>query len=112
VVDEQGLVLASNSMALQLFQPLESDPPLHFLLPFVGDNHSDEVAVAFISARTAGTSEVTEVEFVAGTQRFTGDLHIARIENPQDELAHFICAIVDQGPLLAVAKCRCLASTQ
>ena len=104
VVDEQGLVLASNSMALQLFQPLESDPPLHFLLPFVGDNHSDEVAVAFISARTAGTSEVTEVEFVAGTQRFTGDLHIARIENPQDELAHFICAIVDQGPLLAERK--------
>jgi len=32
---------------------------------------------------------------------FTGDLHIARIENTQDELAHFICAIIDQSPLLA-----------
>ena len=33
VVDEEGLVLASNAMALRLFQPLESDPPLNFLLP-------------------------------------------------------------------------------
>ena len=104
VVDEDGLVLASNSMALRLFQPLESDPPLHFLLPFVCNNRSDEVAVALISAKTASTSQVNEVEFVAGAQRFTGDLHIARIENPQDELAHFICAVIDQGPLLAERK--------
>jgi len=102
VVDEEGLVMASNAMALRLFQPLESDPPLHFLLPFVGAQHTDEVAVAFISAKTTGTSEVSEVVFLAGSQgTFTGDLHIARIENPQDELAHFICAIIDQGPLLA-----------
>jgi two-component system cell cycle sensor histidine kinase/response regulator CckA len=102
VVDEEGLVMASNAMALRLFQPLESDPPLHFLLPFVGTKHTDEVAVAFLSAKSGGTSEVSEVVFQAGSQgSFTGDLHIARIENPQDELAHFICAIIDQGPLLA-----------
>ncbi|APW43795.1 PAS domain-containing hybrid sensor histidine kinase/response regulator [Rhodoferax saidenbachensis] len=102
VVDEEGLVMASNAMALRLFQPLESDPPLHFLLPFVGAAHADEVAVGFLSAKSAGTSEVSEVVFMAGAQgTFTGDLHIARIENPQDELAHFICAIIDQGPLLA-----------
>ena len=102
VVDEEGLVMASNAMALRLFQPLESDPPLHFLLPFVGTQHTDEVAVAFLSAKSTGTSEVSEVVFLAGSQgTFTGDLHIARIENPQDELAHFICAIIDQGPLLA-----------
>jgi two-component system cell cycle sensor histidine kinase/response regulator CckA len=42
------------------------------------------------------------VVFLAGSQgTFTGDLHIARIENLQDELAHFICGIIDQGPLLA-----------
>ena len=105
VVDEDGLVLASNAMALRLFQPLESDPPLNFLLPFVGATHADEVAVAFINARTAGTSEVNEVEFLAGAQgRFTGDLHIARIDNPLDNLAHFICAVIDQGPLLAERK--------
>ena len=102
VVDEEGLVLASNAMALRLFQPLESDPPLNFLLPFVNASHTDEVAMAFISAKADSTSEVTEVVFLAGSQgTFTGDLHIARIENPTDELAHFICAIIDQGPLLA-----------
>ena len=102
VVDEEGLVLASNAMALRLFQPLESDAPLNFLLPFVGPDHADEVAVAFSSAKQDGTSEVHEVAFLAGSRgQFTGDLHIARIENPLDELAHFICAIIDQGPLLA-----------
>ena len=102
VVDEEGLVLASNAMALQLFQPLESDPPLNFLLPFVGPAHADEVAQAFSNAHASGTSEVSEVVFRCGAEnRFTGDMHIARIENPADELAHFICAIIDQGPLLA-----------
>ena len=102
VVDEEGLVLASNAMALRLFQPRESDPPLNFLLPFVGEAHTDVVAVAFLSAKSHGTSELSEVEFLSGSNgSFTGDLHIARIENTQDELAHFICAIIDQGPLLA-----------
>lgn len=102
VVDEEGLVLASNAMALRLFQPLESDPALNFLLPFVGPDHADEVAVSFLSAKASGSSEVSEVVFRSGAQgTFTGDLHIARIENPQDDLAHFICAIIDQGPLLA-----------
>ena len=102
VVDEEGLVMASNAMALQLFQPLESDPPLNFLLPFVGPEHADLVAVSFSDAKAQGTSEISEVVFRSGAEgQFTGDLHIARIENPQDELAHFICAIIDQGPLLA-----------
>lgn len=102
VVDEEGLVMASNAMALRLFQPLESDAPLNFLLPFVGLHHADEVASAFSGAKRNSTSEVYEVEFLAGSRgKFTGDLHIARIENPLDELAHFICAIIDQGPLLA-----------
>nr|WP_326531365.1 ATP-binding protein [Rhodoferax sp.] len=101
VVDEEGMVMASNAMALRLFQPLESDPPLNFLLPFVGPEHTDEVAVSFLSAKAEGTSEISEVVFLAGSQgSFTGDLHIARIENPMGELAHFICAVIDQGPLL------------
>ncbi|MBC7916310.1 MAG: response regulator [Rhodoferax sp.] len=101
VVDEVGQVLASNAMAQRLFQPLESDAPLNFLLPFVATTHADEVAVAFLNARTAGTSEVSEVVFIAGSRgNFTGDLHIARIENPLGDLAHFTCAVIDQGPLL------------
>ncbi len=102
VVDEEGLVMASNAMALRLFQPHENDPPLNFLLPFVGADHTDDVAVAFLNAKTQGSTQVTEISFLSGVQgTFTGDLHIARIENPTDELAHFICAIIDQGPLLA-----------
>lgn len=102
VVDQGGLVLASNAMAQRSFQPLENDPPLHFLLPFISLEDADEVAGAFLSAKTRGTSEVTEVVFFAGSKgTFTGDLHIARIENPIGEMAHFICAIIDQGPLLA-----------
>lgn len=101
VVDENGLVLESNAMALRLFRPLEHDPPLNFLLPLVSDDHVDKVAQAFSSAKDTGTSETSEVIFSCGSSGvFTGDLHIARIENSQDELAHFICAIIDQGPLL------------
>lgn len=101
VVDEEGLVMASNAMALRLFQPLESDPPLNFLLPFVLSEHADAVATAFLNARDAGTSEVHEVVFQSGSHSsFTGDLHIAKLDNTPDELAHFICAIIDQGPLL------------
>jgi len=102
VVDENGLVLESNAMALRLFRPLEHDPPLNFLLPLVSAEHVDKVAHAFTNAHASGTSETTEVVFSCGSGGvFTGDLHIARIENTQDELAHFICAIIDQSPLLA-----------
>ena len=95
VVDEEGLVLASNAMALRLFQPTESDPPLNFLLPFVGSGHADEVAVSFLSAKASGASEVTEVVFQSGSKgRFTGDLHIARIENPPAPAEMTFCGAV------------------
>lgn len=101
VVDEHGLVLESNAMALRLFRPLEYDPPLNFLLPLVHSEQLEKVSDAFLHAKDSGTSETTEVVFSSGSSGvFTGDLHIARIENAQDELAHFICAIIDQGPLL------------
>ena len=45
--------------------------------------------------------QTTELVFASGADRFfTGDLHMAQIENPSDELMHFTCAIVDQRPLL------------
>ncbi|NDP37611.1 MAG: response regulator [Rhodoferax sp.] len=101
VVDENGLVLESNAMALQLFRPLESDPPLNFLLPLVSSEYIDKVAQAFVSAMTTGTDETTEVVFSRGSSGvFTGDLHIARIESFQDDPAQFICAVIDQSPLL------------
>lgn len=101
VIDEYGMVVQSNAMALRLFRPLEHDPPLNFLLPLVGEDHIGRVEQAFANAKREGTSEITEVLFSRGSEGFfTGDLHIARIEYSQDELAHFICAIIDQSPLL------------
>jgi PAS domain S-box-containing protein len=102
VVDEQSLVLESNAMALRMFRPLESDPPVNFLLPLVTPGHSEKVEQAFAHAKQSGVREISEIIFRGGSNgNFTGDLHIARVENKHDELAHFICAIVDQGPLLA-----------
>ncbi len=113
VVDEQSLVLQSNAMALRLFRPLETDPPLNFLLPVVREDYRERVEAAFGQARSQGTSESTEIIFLAGTAgSFTGDLHIARVENPQDELAHFICAIIDQGPLLAERQALRLSAAE
>lgn len=101
VVDENSLVLESNAMALQFFRPLETDPPLNFLFPLVDGAHIDEVRAAFYTAKEVGTCEITEVVFSCGSGgEFTGDLHIARLENTLDELTHFICAVIDQGPLL------------
>ena len=101
VVDENGLVLESNAMALRLFRPLEVDPPLNFLLPLVSTAYRDTVAQAFVSAKETGTNEAAEVVFSCGSSGvFTGDLHIARMESFQDDLAQFICAVIDQSPLL------------
>ncbi len=116
VVDEQSLVLESNAMALKLFRPLESDPPLNFLMPLVTSEHSDRVAETFELAKQQSTSEITEVIFYGGDSEsgrvFTGDLHIARVENTHDELAHFICAIIDQGPLLAERQALRLSAAE
>ena len=102
VVDEEGLVEQSNAMALRLFRPKESDPPLNFLLPLVTPDHIERVQHALDEAKLKGYSDTTEVVFSSGLEsRFTGDLHIARIQYSQHkDLTHFICAVIDQGPLL------------
>ena len=102
VVDELGMVVQSNAMSLNLFRPNESDPPLNFLLPLVDDDHLDRVGLSFEQAQKTGSSEVKEVLFKRGLQdALVGDLHIARIEYSQDSMAHFICAVIDQGPLIS-----------
>jgi two-component system cell cycle sensor histidine kinase/response regulator CckA len=112
VVDEHGLVLESNAMALRLFRPQEYDPPLNFLLPLVSPDEAERIKQAFVHAKARGTFETTEIRFACGSGGFfTGDLHIARIENKLDELAHFICAIIDQGPLLTQRHALQLSAT-
>lgn len=102
VVEETGQVLETNGRALDLFRPLESDPPLSFLHPLVKRDGLDRVRLGFLLAKEQGAYELDELEFSGGSNGpFTGDLHIARIDDPLSELPRFICAVIDQGPLLA-----------
>jgi PAS domain S-box-containing protein len=102
VIDEHDLVVQSNSMAQRSFQPTERDRPLNFLMPFVTASSEAAVRAAFALARTEGHAEAKEVHFAIGDDgAITGDLHIARLDNAQEAVAHFICAVIDQGPLLA-----------
>lgn len=105
VVDDHGLVVQANAMAHRSFQPAETDRPLHALLPFVEQTHMQRVQHAFSLALSEGQAEATEVAFqIGGDSKITGDLHIARIEIRRDEEApqfQYLCAMVDQGPLLA-----------
>jgi len=105
VLDEYDVVVQANAMAHRSFQPTEQDRPLNALMPFVCEGDTQRVHDAFGTARTQGHSEVTEVVFMIGdTGRITGDLHIACIEMAQegaDPVLQFLCAVIDQGPLLA-----------
>ena len=105
VIDEHDMVAQANSMAHRRFQPGEHDRPLVSLMPFVSEGHADKVREAFVQAQTEGTAEVTEVVFVIGDNgRLTGDLHVRRLETHQEgnpALVQYICAVIDQGPLLA-----------
>ena len=102
VVDEVGLVLENNARALALLRPIESDPPLNFLLPLLKPAFSDQVLQGFATAQAFGTCEINELVFLAGSNgSFTGDLHIACMDHAPEEPPSFICAIIDQGPLLA-----------
>ena len=105
VLDEYDVVVQANAMAHRSFQPTEQDRPLTALMPFVCAGDTQRVHDAFSAARTQGHSEATEVVFMIGDSgRITGDLHIACIEMAQDGAApvlQFLCAVIDQGPLLA-----------
>lgn len=105
VLDEHDVVVQANSMAHRSFQPSESDRPLTSLHAFIAPQHVQRVQEAFERARHEGQADITEVVFyITRHKRICGDLHIARIEAPQDDgppLQQFLCAVIDQGPLLA-----------
>ena len=105
VLDEYDVVVQANAMAHRSFQPTEQDRPLTALMPFLHASDSTRVQDAFHTARHLGHSEATEVVFLIGDKgRITGDLHIACIEVAQEgatPLHQFLCAVIDQSPLLA-----------
>ena len=105
VIDEHDMVVQANSMAHRSFQPTERDPHLISLMPFVSDADAERVRRAFLTARTQGRADTSEVVFNIGENaRMTGDLHIACIETQQGSLLplrQYLCAVIDQGPLIA-----------
>ena len=105
VVDEHDMVVQANPMAHKLFQPTEQDRALNSLMPFVSQGHVGKVGHAFTEAREKGRSEATEVVFtITGQHAITGDVHIARIVAHLEgdrPTVQYICAVIDQGPLLA-----------
>ncbi|BDT67681.1 sensor histidine kinase RcsC [Comamonadaceae bacterium OS-1] len=112
VVDDHDMVVQSNAMAQRLFQPTERDRPLHFLMPFVSPGCTEQVRQAFREARVDGHCEATEVVFSIGQDgAMSGDLHIARLESASDAIAQYICAVVDQGPLLAERRALQLSAS-
>jgi PAS domain S-box-containing protein len=101
VVDETGLVLEFNARALALLRPLESDPPLTYLWSSISAEDLARVQQGFADAVEAGSRELDELDFTAASNgSFTGDLHIAHIEDDKSSLHSFICAIINQDPLL------------
>lgn len=105
VIDEHDMVVQANSMAHRSFQPTEQDPGLISLMPFVSAQDSERVRRAFLTARAQGRADTSEVQFHISAQVcMTGDLHIACIEAPQGSLLplrQYLCAVIDQGPLIA-----------
>jgi PAS domain S-box-containing protein len=102
VVDETGLVLEYNARTLALLRPLENDPPLSYLWSSIGAEDLSRVQQGFTDAVDTGSREVNELDFSAASNgSFRGDLHIAHIDDDASSLHSFICAIINQEPLLA-----------
>jgi len=101
VVDDSGQILENNARALALLRPVESDPPLTYFQPLVNANDLKILQEGFATARLDGACELNELRFDGASNGIiTGDLHISRIDSNQEERTTFICAIIDQGPLL------------
>jgi len=102
VVDERGQILQNNARALGLLRPLESDPPLTYFLPLISEFDVDKVRSGFTHAREHGVCELAEISIRVGLNgRVMGDLHIARLDSNEAGGVEFICAIIDQSPLIA-----------
>lgn len=105
VLDEHDMVIQANAMAHNAFQAEGHDRLLVSFMPYVCPTDVGRVTQAFEAARLEGSSEAHAVIFTLGNgKQIQGDLHIACIQIPQRDgpsIAQFMCALVDQSPLLA-----------
>ncbi|GGH54210.1 hypothetical protein GCM10010975_10540 [Comamonas phosphati] len=104
VLDEHDMVVQANAMAHSTFQPTERDRLLVNFMPFVHAHDAERVLQAFATAHEQGSDRAYEVAFdITQDLQLRGDLHIACISVRQQNGAsapQFLCAMVNQGPLL------------
>lgn len=102
VVDERGQILQLNARALALLRPAESDPALTYLLPLIAASDEARVQAGFTSACSEGNCELIEVTLQTSPHRqLVVDMHIAKLDDGGQGNVEFICAIIDQSPLIA-----------
>lgn len=105
VLDEHDMVVQANAMAHSAFQPTERDRLLVNFMPFVHAHDVERVRQAFALAHEQGSAQAYEVAFDINEEvQLWGDLHIACISVRQQNgqsAPQFLCAMVNQGPLLA-----------
>ena len=105
VLDKHDMVIQANAMAHNAFQAEGHDRLLVSFMPYVCPTDVGRVTQAFEAARLEGSSEAHAVIFTLGNgKQIQGDLHIACIQIPQRDgpsIVQFMCALVDQSPLLA-----------
>lgn len=105
VLDKHDMVIQANAMAHNAFQAKGHDRLLVSFMPYVCPTDVGRVTQAFEAARLEGSSEAHAVIFTLGNgKQIQGDLHIACIQIPQRDgpsIVQFMCALVDQSPLLA-----------
>ncbi|MEX8192455.1 PAS domain-containing hybrid sensor histidine kinase/response regulator [Comamonas guangdongensis] len=108
VVDEYDMVVQANAMAHRAFQPTEKDRLLVNFKPFVHAQDKERVLEAFALAQASGRAELHEVAFdITEGHQLCGDLHVAGVAVPQQSgppTWQYLCAVVNQGPLLAERK--------
>ncbi|MEG0150852.1 MAG: ATP-binding protein [Comamonas sp.] len=105
VIDEHDMVVQVNAMAHAAFQPSENDRLLISFLPFVHAQDAQRVQQVFAQAAEQGRALAHEVLFDITDQiQLCCDLHVACLNIPQQNgtpSRQFLCAVVNQGPLLA-----------
>ena len=105
VIDDFDMIVQANAMAQKAFQPSEKDRLLINFSKFVNAEDAQRVTEAFTQAQAMGRAEVHEVAFyISEFSELRGDLHVAAVAVPQQNQPanwQYLCAVVNQGPLLA-----------
>jgi len=96
VVDRTGLVRSANSEAARLFALNETHLRQHYLRRLIDPASESTLSRVMVEAAESGVSRISPVKFIAADGRaFSGELHLARLPDPDSDTVEFVCAVVD-----------------